>query len=214
MSYGQMGIVFRTALLRGDAAGAARAAAELDVPHRVELLLGGALRDAREDFISSRLYLDLAGPTSEAGLGETAVEAEGRWFPLTSRLVDPAVDMHLDTLAAGYVAGRRVPERWVPERSSPERSSPEQAPPEQATGPDTFRVLRVPGWWRGVDFPEVIVAAALQAGRGGRAVLDTFAEALPFGAVDHYYRVGTIHALGPRPLLALSAWAGEQRRRA
>lgn len=191
-----MGIVFRTALLRGDAAAAARAAVELDVPHRIELLLGAALRDARDDFGAAGMYLSAAGPASEAGLGESAEEAGRRWSPLTSRLVDPGVDHHLDALAAGYIAGRRAPDRWQPEGVLPE----------------AFRVLRVPGWWRGVDFPEVIVAAALAGGAGGRAVLDTFSDAAPYAAVDHYYRVGTIHALGPRPLLALAAWAGERRR--
>lgn len=162
---GQHGIRFREALLAGDAATAAALVPTLDLPHRVELVLGAALRDARDDFAAARLAV-----------------AED-WPAVCARLADGAADLRYDTLAAAYVASRRAPDRWTP------------------TGLPLDRDVRS-------GLPDVAVAAALLDGVSGAALLDAFADLPLYPAVARYYRVGTLWALGCRPLLLLAATAG------
>lgn len=166
---GQTGIRLREALARGDADGATALVPALDEAHRVELLLGAALRDARDDHARARLYL--------------RADDDGDWAALCAALCDGAPDRTLDILASAYVAARRVPERWRP------------------GGLPLDRPVRV-------ELPDVAVAAALVAGVGGLALLDAFADLPLHAPVSHYYRRGTLHALGHRPLLILAASGG------
>lgn len=120
MSTGQMGIRLREALVAGDAARAVAELDGLDDAHRVELILGAALRDGRGGFAAARRYLagDLAG----------AVEL----------LAEPGGDASLDEEAAGYVVRRRAPDRW----------SVGGAPPPPRAGDPVEAVLRglAEGW--------------------------------------------------------------------
>ncbi len=162
---GQAGIRLRESLLRGDVDGALACLPELDPPHRVELLLGAAIRDGRDDFASAGCYL------------------AGDWPGLCARLAAPGADHRHDEVAAAYVATGRAPSAWSP------------------TG------LPLQGDVRG-GLPDVRVAAALTAGVAGLALLDAFADLPLHAAVDHYYRVGSLHALGCRPLLILAMTGG------
>lgn len=164
LAVGQVGIRFREAVLAGETAAALGCLPELDAAHHVELLLGAALRDARDDFAAAHLYL------------------RGDWPGLVARLITGPPDLSRDRLAAAYVAAGRAPARWQPE------------------GRPLDRDVRQ-------GFPDVHVAAALQAGVGGWALLAAFTDLPLHPAVDHYYRVGTLHALGCRPLLVLASTA-------
>ncbi len=171
---GQTGIRMREVLLGGDARTAATLALDLDEPHRIELLLGAALRDARGGWAAARHYLAAdASPATDPD----------RWLTTCLLLAEPAPDHTLDQLAAAYVAEGRIPEEWRP-----------------AGGP-IDRDVRVP-------CADVAVAAALMAGVSGLALVDAFADLPLHPAVAHYYRRGTIHALGARPLVILAASAG------
>jgi hypothetical protein len=178
---GQSGIRLREALVAGDAVTAAELALALDEPHRIELLLGAALRDRRDDFARARLWL-----ATEQGHG---VPGPDRWSSFCRLLVTGEPDHSLDELAAAYVAEGRVPDRWRPLGAPLDRPSSRV----KMRGPEA----------------DVRVAAAYAAGIAGLALLDAFADAPLFPAVDWYYRRGTIHALGPRPLLILAASVGE-----
>lgn len=167
MLRGQAGIRFREAMVARDVPGMVAQVPLLDQAHHVELILGEALRDARRDFATARLYLENPDPAR-----------------ICAALVEGVPDRHLDDLAAAYVASRRAPDRWVPGGRALDRPLREHA------------------------FRDIAVAAALIEGVGGDSILDTFADLPLFPAVDHYYRVGTIHALGCRPLLILAATAG------
>ena len=163
---GQSGIRLREALVAGDVAAAVEVVPALDVPHRVELLLGAALRDARDGFAAARCYL------------------EGDWAALCARLADPAPDLRYDHAAAAYVAAGQAPSEW------------------RADGlPLGDRDVRS-------GLPDFRVAAALRAGVGGLTLVDTFADLPLHPAVSHYYRIGSLHALGCRPLLILAMTAG------
>lgn len=162
-TWGQTGISLREALVAGDALRAAAEVASLDEPHRVELLLGAALRDGRDGFASAALFLDLERAPASAD-----------WALLTARLAAPDVDPSLDEHAAALVAARRAPDRYRPEGTSLPR-----------------------GFSVSVD----AVAAALLGGVAGEAILDAFAPSPLTDAVRHYYRRGSLWALGVRPLL-------------
>jgi hypothetical protein len=165
MPSGQTGIRLREALVAGDVAAALVAIPHLDEAHRVEILLGAALRDAREGHRSAALFLEAT--------------ASGDWPPLVERLVEPPDD-RLDRLAVAYLVEGRVPERWRPDG------------------------LPLGGALRGPE-ADVAVAEAYASGVAGLALVDFFADLPLHAAVSHYYRVGSIHALGPRPLLILAA---------
>lgn len=94
---GQAGIRWREALVAHDADTMVTLLDALDDAHRVELLLGEALRDARGGFAAARAWVrgDLAGACRLLAAGEP--------------------DLRYDRLAAAYVAARRAPERWSPE---------------------------------------------------------------------------------------------------
>lgn len=164
MPSGQTGIRLREALLAGDVATAARLVPALDTPHRLEVLLGAALRDARDDHAAAALYL--------------AAERHGDWAPLLERLAQPPDD-RFDRLAVAYLVEGRVPDGW------------------RAAGLPLIGGLSRPA--------DVAVAAAYAAGVAGLALVDAFRDRPLHAAVSHYYRVGTIHALGPRPMLILAA---------
>lgn len=165
-SGGQTGIRLRGALAVGDALGAAALVPALDDAHRVELLLGAALRDARDGHLRAARFL--------------VVERDGDWGAFCALLCAGEPDRRYDALAAAYVAERRVPEAW------------------RAAGRPLDRDVRA-------GLPDVAVADALVAGVGGDALLDAFADLPLHAAVAHYYRRGSIHALGNRPLLILAA---------
>jgi hypothetical protein len=170
---GQTGIRMREALAAGDARTAASLAGVLDEAHRIELLLGAALRDARGGFAAARVWMAT----------EAKGEGRARWWPLCRLLVEGEADHTLDDLASAYVAEGRVPDRW---RTGVAMLEPVFTPP----------------------CADVAVATALASGIPGDALLDAFVGLPAYPAVAHYYRRGTIHALGPRPLLILAASAG------
>ncbi len=116
---GQTGILLRRLLAEGRGEEAAALVPTLDNAHRIELLLGAALRDGRENFAGAHLYMACEN-------GAAPWEALCRW------LGQPA-DHHLDDLAAAYIAEGRAPEKWLPE-GLPLQSSPRLAPfPDVAT---------------------------------------------------------------------------------
>ncbi len=168
---GQTGILLRRLLAEGRGEEAAALVPTLDEAHRIELLLGAALRDRREHFAGAGLYL-----ACETGAAP--------WEKLCHWLAQPA-DHSLDELAAGYIAEGRAPEKWLP-TGLPMQFSPRQAP-----------------------LPDLATATQLQAGVAGLALLDTFSDVSLYPAVSLYYRRGSIHALGPRPLLCLAAFSIE-----
>jgi hypothetical protein len=177
-TFGQMGIRLREALAAGDGPAAAAELPTLDEAHLIELVLGAALRDARDGFGAARrfveLWTDLPG-----NLGSPA------WTALCGALASPGADRRYDDLAAAYVAAGRAPEGWTPEGAEPD-VDPRRSPQ-----------------------PDVLVADALTRGVGGLALLRRFADRPLHAPVALYYEVGTIHALGPRPLLVLAATAGD-----
>jgi hypothetical protein len=164
---GQTGILLRRLLAEGRGEEAAALVPRLDPAHRIELLLGAALRDRRENFRGAALYL-------------ACEDGAVPWEELCIWLGQPA-DYSLDELAASYIAEGRAPEKWLP-TGLPPSSSP-----------------------RALPFPDLSVAAQLQAGVSGLDLLDTFSDVSLYPAVSHYYRKGSIFALGPRPLLSLAA---------
>ena len=168
---GQTGILLRRLLVEGRAEEAAALVPDLDRAHRIELLLGAALRDRREHFAGATLYL-----ACEAGAAP--------WPQLCRWLTQPA-DHSLDELAAAYIAEGQAPEKWLP-TGLPVQNSPRLSP-----------------------LPDVATATQLRAGIAGLALLDTFSDVSLYPAVSFYYRRGSIHALGPRPLLSLAAFSLE-----
>lgn len=114
---GQLGIRLREALADGRWQVAQELLPTLDRPHRVEILLGTALRDGRNDFSAARLYVEL----------ETA---GGDWGRLFWMLGTGTADRSWDDLAAAYVAARQVPDRWIPE------GRPLEADPTTSEFPD------------------------------------------------------------------------------
>lgn len=95
---GQSAIRLRRALAHGDAAAAAALAPQLDDDHRIEVLLGAALRDARGGFAAAREYLAIAGDA----------DADA-WLPLCTALATPGDTTH-DDIAAAWVASGQVPD--------------------------------------------------------------------------------------------------------
>ena len=170
--FGQHGIRFREALADGHGALAVRLLPELDEAHRIELVLGEALRDGRDGFGAARRFADVdgRGPVVEA---------------IVLDLARPGADRAPDELAAAYVAARRVPDRWLGAGRAVTRAEAAE--------------LRAEGQL------DVAVARLLGQGAGGLALLQCLADRPLFSAVNMYYRWGTIHALGPRPLLVLAA---------
>ena len=96
---GQTAIRLRRALAEGRGADAAGLLPGLDEDHVVEILLGAALRDAREGFASARFFVALAG---------TPLDAPG-WQLLCEGLAT-AGDTGPDDLAAAWVASGQVPD--------------------------------------------------------------------------------------------------------
>ncbi len=152
---GQAAIAVRHALAAGDAVAALAGLPGLDPPHRIEVLLGAAIRDCAEDHAAVRAWLASDMPWLCACLARRP-------------------DTRLDDAAVGLIVRRRAPEHW------------------RAAGPDAA-----------VATPDE-VAAALLAGAGGLKLLARFGDRLLHPAVLEYYREGTIHALGVRPLLILA----------
>ena len=101
MMFGQLGIRLRAALVEGHWAVAAELVPTLDREHRIELLLGAALRDGRQEFAAAHLFCSLE-------------KNGGDWGRLCWMLGTGEPDRRLDLLAASYVAERRVPDRWIP----------------------------------------------------------------------------------------------------
>lgn len=97
---GQVGIPFRMALLQQDIAGMLACLPDLDPVHRVELILGAALRDGRDDFAAARLFVALDQGTSDD------------WEWIFQKLCLPSPDRQYDDLAAAYIAARQVPDHW------------------------------------------------------------------------------------------------------
>lgn len=95
---GQSAIRLRRALAHGDADTAAALLPDLDADHRIEILLGAALRDGRGDFAAARLYLE-----AEA-TGDSAA-----WRRLCVALASEG-DSSADDIAAAWVASGRVPD--------------------------------------------------------------------------------------------------------
>lgn len=186
-NFGQHGIRFREALTDGDAAVAISLLPELDSAHRVELILGAALRDGRDDFAAARILVSAFDHPED----ETACSAAfAKAIPLLAR---PNPDRTLDTLAAAYVAERRVPDVWRPGGGA------------LTLGKSVIRKL---------EHPDVEVARMYNEGVGGKRLMDVFVSSNLFMAVALYYGRGSIHALGPRPLLILSAhWPDRKRRK-
>ncbi len=102
--------------------------------------------------------------------------AAGDWRPVFERLLGEP-ETTLDDLAASLVAARVVPDRWRP------GGTPVTVP---------------------VDGLEH-AAALYAAGAAGLALVDACRSRPIYDAVSLYYRRGTLHALGPRPMLVLSA---------
>jgi hypothetical protein len=172
---GQTGIRLREALAAGDGLRAAHLVGDLDTAHRIELLLGAALRDGREDFSSARAFPALLAS------GRDEPEA---WRAFCVSLARPGADRRLDDLAASWIAAGVAPDRWTPAGREP--SADERVALRNAREPDA------------------VVARLLEQGRSGLAILDSLPIHPLLPAVSLYYRQGTIHALGPRPLLVAS----------
>ena len=94
-SAGQAAIRLRHALANGEAEGAHAMIPELDDDHRIEVLLGAALRDGRFDFAAARGW-------ASAALTED-------WLPMC-RALATAGDSTADDAAAAWVAAGRLPE--------------------------------------------------------------------------------------------------------
>jgi hypothetical protein len=180
---GQAGTLLREALLRGDVSGALGLLPRLDEPHRVELLLGAALQDAREGHASARAWLR----ADESG-------AAGDWVALLQRLADGRADDSLDRRAARWVAAGKLPER---------RASHGRAP----TPAEISAILAA----LETSLPEAGVVGALAAGVDPLQVLDVLRAApgtdLPLARAVEVYDGGArgAHAGGvagggaPRP---------------
>lgn len=155
---GQAAIAVREALACGDAASALVGVPDLDEAHRIEILLGAAIRDCTDDHAAVRAWLagDMSG--------------------LCERLSRPP-DTRYDDVAVGLVVRHKVPEAWRPFGSGP-----------------NSRVASLED-----------VVAALAAGAGGLDLVAQLQDRLLRPAVLQYYRDGTIHALGVRPLLILAS---------
>lgn len=162
---GQAAIAVREALACGDAASALVGVPDLDEAHRIEILLGAAIRDCTDDHAAVRAWL--AGDMS--GLCER----------LSRR-----PDTRYDDVAVGFVVRHQVPEAWRPIGSGP-----------------NARVCTVAAGSASLDD----VVAALVAGAGGLGLVAQLQDRLLHPAVLQYYRDGTIHALGVRPLLILAS---------
>ena len=104
-------------------------------------------------------------------------DPDPRWWPACRLLAEPGADHSLDQLATAYIAERRAPDRWTAHGT--------------ADVPATL--------------DDLTVADALMRGVAGLALLDALQDRPLYPAVSCYYRRGTIHALGPRPLLLLAA---------
>ena len=92
---GQAAISVRHALLAGDMSLALAQVSLLDEAHRIEILLGAAIRDDKEDFAAIRAW----------GVGDTS--------GLCHVLARPPVT-DLDDGALRYIVTRVVSERWTP----------------------------------------------------------------------------------------------------
>ncbi len=117
-----------------------------------------------------------------------AMEAAGAWGDLCRTLSGPP-DRSLDLRAAAWIAGRIAPERWQPEGRAPSAAAAQLFLSGGAAGR-----------------ADALVAAELRAGAAGLALLEWFSHLPLYPAVALYYRDGTIHALGCRPLLTLGGF--------
>lgn len=102
--------------------------------------------------------------------------ARGDWQPVLERLLGEP-DTAFDDEAASLVAARIVPDRWRPGGTA----------------------LTVPVL--GMEHAATLYAA----GAAGLALVDALRSRQIYETVSLYYRRGTLHALGPRPMLVLSA---------
>jgi hypothetical protein len=98
---GQQGIALREALAAGDAEAAIRAREGVDEAHVVEMVLGAALRDARDGHRAARLWEECA----RHGRPDRQV---------IELLCQGTPDTSLDERAAAWIAARRVEEDWRP----------------------------------------------------------------------------------------------------
>lgn len=178
-AFGQHGIRFREALADGDAVLAISLLPELDLPHRIELILGAALRDGREGFGAAHDASRAFAPGVEDSAAIDSLEQAIR------SLARPNPDRTLDDIAAAYVAERRVPDVWRP--------GGRPLPPNAAEIPAALH-------------PDVEVARLYADGVAGSALINLFADSDLFGPVAIYYSEGAIHAMGPRPLLILASF--------
>jgi hypothetical protein len=99
---GQSGIRLREALAAGRWQEAAASVPQLDEAHRIELLLGAAIRDARGGWAAARAWLRAEG-------------GEGSWEEVCRLLAEGEPDTSLDQLASAYVAASRAPLAWRPD---------------------------------------------------------------------------------------------------
>ena len=157
---GQAAIRVRGALARGDARAAAALVPVLDEDHRIEILLGAALRDARENFAGTGLYLAAAA---------TRRLDPPVWLPLCRHLGSPP-DTSIDEIAVAWAAAGLVPEFWRPVG-------------RELTPLEAIEL-------RSSDQPDNVVCRLARDGVGGEAILPVFREHRLFPAVSAYYRGG------------------------
>lgn len=120
--FGQAAIAVRHALAAGDAAAACDAVPDLDDAHRIEILLGAAIRDGKEDFAAVGWWL--AGDMEQ----------------LCATLASPP-DTRLDDRAVGLIIRRRAPEHWLPGGDAPRVNTPEDVAAALASGAGGLAIL-------------------------------------------------------------------------
>jgi hypothetical protein len=109
------------------------------------------------------------------------IEENGGDFSELCSLLLGEPDTRLSDQAAGWVVQFRLGESWVPEGRAP-------------TGEQDLEGL----------------IRQLKEGAGGLALLEFFKNSPLYKPIYAYYRLGSIHALGFRPLLLLALYAAQQ----
>ena len=120
--YGQAAIAVRHASAAGDAAAALDALPGLDDAHRIEILLGAAIRDGQEDFSAVGWWL--AGDMAQ----------------LCAVLATPP-DTRLDDRAVGLIIRRRAPEHWRADGPAPRVNTPEDVADALVSGAGGLAIL-------------------------------------------------------------------------
>lgn len=120
--FGQAAIAVRHALAAGDAKAASAAVPDLDEAHRIEILLGAAIRDGKEDFAAVGWWL--------------AEDME----QLCATLASPP-DTRLDDRAVGLIIRRRAPEHWKADGPAPLVNTPEDVADALANGAGGLAIL-------------------------------------------------------------------------